>query len=69
MIVAIHAYESNYEGLYGICYDGIEKVETKDKARKIASMYAENVCFESTDVCRIFQENAIRAGLKENTEE
>jgi hypothetical protein len=69
MIVAIHAYEDNYKGYYGMCYDGLEEVKTEKEARDVARTYAENVCFDFADIYDIFVEGAIEAGLKEGTEE
>jgi hypothetical protein len=69
MIVAIHAYEDNYKGYYGMCYDRLNEVENKEEAYEIARTLAENVCFDFTDIYDIMREEANDAGFQEGTDE
>lgn len=69
MVVAIYAFENQYNGLHGICSHRIVEVDDIKTAEEWAQEDSRNVMDSYGDILEGFESEAEGEGLEESTEE
>lgn len=69
MIVAIYAYEGQYQGLHGISDTAVVEVDDMNAATELAMQMSEDVMYNYSQIIDEFREEAYEQGYEEDTEE